>query len=105
MKPEICCYSRTERGGKHIPRSLTHVLCEIPFSAISFSKSSGLLLLAFSMLNRFTTHMTESKSIRSCKLDVSISGFYITGMEALGIVDTSAVVSEYIPVLSIGRSN
>lgn len=74
---------------KHIPRSLTHVLCEIPFSAISFNKSSGLLLLALSMVNRFTTQTTESKSIRSHTIDVSISGSYIKDVEGLGLVDTT----------------
>lgn len=74
---------------KHIPRSLMHVLCEIPFSAISFNKSSGLLLLALSMVNRFTTQTTESKSKRFHTLDVNNSGFYIKDMEVLRLVDTT----------------
>ena len=76
---------------KHIPRSLMHVLSEIPFSAISFNKSSGLLLLALSMVNRFTTQTTESKSIRSHTIDVNNSGFYIKDVERLGLVDTTSV--------------
>lgn len=74
---------------KHIPRSLMHVLCEIPFSAISFNKSSGLLLLALSMVNRFTTQTIESKSIRSHTIDVIISGSYTKDVEGLGLVDTT----------------
>jgi hypothetical protein len=68
-----------------------HVLSEIPFSAISFNKSSGLLLLALSMVNRFTTQTTESKSIRSHTIDVNNSGFYIKDVERLGLVDTTSV--------------